>query len=107
MPPRVSRMGKFQNLVDSPASMEGFRAKYRIPQGVGLEYCSLDQILTKRETGQVVIPPSMKVIIGMTTCPVSLLVRIWSKEQYSRPTPCGIQYLALKPSMPVEESTRF
>ena len=35
MSPRVNRMGKFQNLVDSPAGMEGFRAKYRIPQGVG------------------------------------------------------------------------
>ena len=33
MPPRVSRMGKFQNLVDSPAGMEGFKAKYRIPRG--------------------------------------------------------------------------
>ena len=56
MPPRVNRMGKFQDLVDSPAGMEGFRAKYRISQGVGLEYCSSDQILTKRETGQIVIP---------------------------------------------------
>ena len=49
----------------------------------------------------------MKAIIGMTTCPISLLVRIWPEEQYSRPTPCGIWYLALKPSMPVGESTRL
>ena len=46
--------------------MEGFRAKYRIPQGVGLEYCSLDQILTKRETGQVVIPMITFIEGGMT-----------------------------------------
>ena len=49
-------MGKFKSLVDSPAGMEGFRVNYHIPQGVGLEYCSLDQILTKRETRHVVIP---------------------------------------------------
>ena len=55
----------------------------------------------------IVIPPSMKAIIGMTTCPVSLLVRIWFEEQYSRPTPCGIRYLALKPSMPAGEFTRL
>ena len=27
-------MGRFAHLVDSPASMERFRAKYHIPQGV-------------------------------------------------------------------------
>ena len=44
-------MGKFEKLVDSPVGMEGFRAKYRIPLGVGLEYCSSDQFLTKRKMG--------------------------------------------------------
>jgi len=39
-------MGRFKHLVDSPAGMEGFRAKYCIPQGVGLEYCPPDQVLT-------------------------------------------------------------
>ena len=66
MPPRVNRMGKFKSLVNSPAGMEGFRAKYRIPQGVGLEYCSSNQILTKRETGQVVIPMIAFIEGGMT-----------------------------------------
>ena len=44
-------MGKLEKLVDSPAGMEGFRAKYRIPPRVGLEYCSLEEVLTKRKTG--------------------------------------------------------
>ena len=48
-------MGRFKHLVDSPAGMEGFRAKYHIPQGMGLEYCPLDRILIDRETGEVVI----------------------------------------------------
>ena len=49
-------MGKLEKLVDSPVGMEGFRAKYHIPPGVGLEYCFSNKILTKRKTGQVAIP---------------------------------------------------
>ena len=59
-------MGRFKHLVDSPASIEGFRAKYHIPQGVGLEYCSPDRIVTNRETGQVVIPMIAFIEGGMT-----------------------------------------
>ena len=36
--------------------MKGFRAKYRIPPKVGLEYCSLEEVIIKRRTGQVAIP---------------------------------------------------
>ena len=49
-------MGRFKYLVDSPAGMEGFRAKYHIPPRVVLEYCSPDRVNTDREMGQVVIP---------------------------------------------------
>ena len=49
-------MGRFKHLVDSPAGMEGFRAKYHIPQGVGLKYCPLDRVLTNGEVNEVVIP---------------------------------------------------
>ena len=59
-------MGKFQKLVDSPADIEGFKAKYRILPGVGLEYCSSGQILTKKETGQVAIPIIAFIEGGMT-----------------------------------------
>ena len=49
----------------------------------------------------------MKAIIGMVTCPVFLLVKTSSREQYSKPTLGGIWYLALKPSIPAGESTSF
>ena len=49
-------MGRFKHLVDSPTGMEGFRARYHIPQGVALQYCAPDQILTNRKEGEVVIP---------------------------------------------------
>ena len=48
-------MGRFKNLVDSLAGLEGFRAKYHIPQGISLQYCALDQVLTNKEEGEVVI----------------------------------------------------
>ena len=67
-------MGKFKSLVDSPAGMEGFRAKYHIPQGVGLKYCSSDQILTKREMQQVVIL-MIAFIEGGMTIPMGRITR--------------------------------
>ena len=46
--------------------MEGFRARYRIPQGVVLEYCPLDRVLTDKDMGQVVIPMIAFIEGGMT-----------------------------------------
>ena len=66
-------MGRFKHLVDSPASMESFRAKYHIPQGVGLQYCPPYHVLTDREVGEVVIPMitfvegEMTLLMGRTT----------------------------------------
>ena len=58
-------MDRFKHLVDFPACMEGFKAKYHIPQGVGLQYCPSDQILTNREEGEVVIPMTTFIDEGM------------------------------------------
>ena len=59
-------MGRFKRLVDSPATMEGFRAKYHILQGVTLRYCAPDQIVTNRKEGEVVIPMIAFIKGGMT-----------------------------------------
>ena len=59
-------MGRFKHLVDSDASMEGFRAKCHIPQGVALQYCALDKIVTNREEGEVVISMIAFIEGGMT-----------------------------------------
>ena len=53
-------MGRFKHLVNSPAGMDGLRAKYHIPQGVALRYCAPDQIVTDRKEGEVVIPIDRK-----------------------------------------------
>ena len=49
-------MGRFKHLVDSQAGIEGFRARYHILQGVALQYCAPDQILTNRPMGEIIIP---------------------------------------------------
>ena len=59
-------MGRFKNLIDTSADIEGFRARYRIPQGVVLEYCPSEGVLTNREVGQVVIPMIAFIEGGMT-----------------------------------------
>ena len=67
-------MGRFKHLVDSPASMEGFRARHHIPQGVALQYCAPDQILTNREVGEVIIP-MIAFIEGGMTLPMGRITR--------------------------------
>ena len=59
-------MGRFKYLVDSPTSMESFRARYHIPPGVGLQYCPPDSVLTDKKEGEVVIPMIVFIEGGMT-----------------------------------------
>ena len=59
-------MGRFKHLVDSDANMEGFRVRYHIPQGIALQYCAPDQILTDKREGEVVIPIIAFIEGGMT-----------------------------------------
>ena len=49
-------MGRFESLVNSSLKIELFKQKYHIPQEVGLRYCSIEQIVTDKETGEVIIP---------------------------------------------------
>jgi len=59
-------MGRFKHLVNSLAVMEGFKARYHIPQRVALQYCAPDQILTDRREGEVDIPIITFIEGGMT-----------------------------------------
>ena len=82
-------MGKLEKLVDSPASMEGFRAKYCILPGVGLEYCSLEEVLIKRQTGQVAIPMIAFVEGGMTI-PMGRITRDYLRGHRLAPHQCAV-----------------
>ena len=81
-------MGKLEKLVDSPAGMEGFRAKYCIPPRVGLEYCSLDEVLTKRKTRQVAIP-MIAFIKGGMTIPMGRITRDYLRGHRLGPHQCA------------------
>ena len=67
-------MGRFKHLVDSVVGIEGFRARYHIPQGVTLQYCALDQILPDRKECEVVIP-MIAFIEGGMTLPMGRVIR--------------------------------
>ena len=59
-------MDRFKHIVDSSAGIESFRARFHILQGVALQYCAPDQILTDRREGEVVIPMIAFIEGGMT-----------------------------------------
>ena len=67
-------MGRFKHLVDSPAKIEAFKARYHIPQEVALRYCAPDQLLTHREEGEVIIP-IIAFIEGGMTLPMGRITR--------------------------------
>ena len=67
-------MGRFTSLVDSPVKIELFKEKYHMPQEVGLRYCSTEQIVTKREGGEVIIP-MIAFIKGGMTLPIGRITR--------------------------------
>ena len=81
-------MGKLEKLVDSLAGMEGFRAKYRIPPGVRLEYCSLEEVLIKRKTGQVTIP-MIAFIEGGMMFPMGRITRDYLRGHRLAPHQCA------------------
>ena len=80
-------MDKLEKLVDPPAGMEGFKAKYHIPLGVGLEYCSLEEILLKRKMGQAAIPMIAFVEGGMTI-PMGRITRDYLRGHRLAPHQC-------------------
>ena len=82
-------MDRFKHLMGFPAGMEGFRAKYHIPQGVGLQYCPSNQILTNREKGEVVIPMTTFIEGGMTL-PMDRITRDYLLNHRLCPYQCAL-----------------
>ena len=81
-------MGRFKYLVDSPAAMEGSKAKYCIPQGIALQYCAPNQILTDREVGEVVIPMIVFLEGGMML-PIGRITRDYLINHRLTPYQCA------------------
>ena len=68
--------------------MEGFRAKYHIPQGVVLEYCLSVEVLTDRDVGQVVIT-MIAFIEGGMTLPMGRITRVYLLNHRLTPHQCA------------------
>ena len=85
-------MGRFKYSVDSPDSMESFRAKYHIPPGVGLEYCPPDRVLINKQGGEVVIP-IITFIEGGMTLPMGRITRDYLRNLRLCPHQCGPQHV--------------
>ena len=81
-------MCRFKHLVDSLAGMEGFRAKYHIPQGVALSYCVPDQIHINKEVGEVVVP-MIAFIEGGMTLPMGRVTRDYLINHKLTPHQCA------------------
>ena len=81
-------MGRFEKLVNTPAAMEAFRAKYHIPPGVRLQYCPLEGILTDRGEGEVVIP-MIAFIEGGMRIPMGTVTRDYLRFHRLAPTQCA------------------
>ena len=81
-------MGRFKSLVDSPLKIELFKHKYHIPKEVGLRYCFTEQIVTDRETGEVIIP-IIAFIEGGMTLPMGRITRDYFIAQKLCPQQCA------------------
>ena len=82
-------MGRFESLVDSPLKIELFKQKYNIPQEVGLRYCFIEQIVTDRETGEVIIP-MIAFIEGGMTIPMGRITRDYLIAHRLCPHQCAL-----------------
>ena len=71
---KLTEIGRFESLVDSPLNIELFKQKYNILQEVDLRYYSTEQIVTDRETGEVIIP-MIAFIEGGMTIPMGRITR--------------------------------
>ena len=82
-------MGRFESLIDSPLKIELFKQKYNIPQEVGLQYCSTEQIATDRETREVIIP-MIAFIEGGMTIPIGRITRNYLIAHRLCPHQCAL-----------------
>ena len=81
-------MGRFKDLVDSPALIEIFKEKYHIPQEVSLQYYPPKGIAFDREVGEVIIP-MIAFIEGGMTLPMSSITRDYLRNHRLWPHQCA------------------
>ena len=81
-------MGRFAHLVDSPTKIKAFKERYHIPQEVGLQYWSLEQIVSHKREGEVIIP-IIAFIEGGMTLPMGRITRDYLRNHRLCPHQCA------------------
>ena len=85
---RKLKMGRFERLVKTPALIELFKEKYRIPQEVSIRYCSIEGLAFDREVGEVIIPMIAFIERGMTI-PMGRITRDYLRAHRFCPHQCA------------------
>ena len=75
-------------MVDSDEGIESFKAKYRIPPGVGIRYCKERQWHKDKQDGEVIIPMIAFIEEGMTI-PMGTITRDYLRAHRLAPTQCA------------------
>ena len=78
-------MSRFKCLVDSDEGIENFRARYRIPPGVGIRYCEEGQWHEDRQEKEVVIP-MIAFIEGGMRIPIGTVTKDYLRAHRLAPT---------------------
>ena len=81
-------IGRFKCLVDFEEGIDNFRARYRIPPGVGIRYCEEWQWHEDRREGEVVIP-MIAFIEGGIRIPMGTITKDYLKAHRLAPTQCA------------------
>ena len=68
-------MGRFARLVDTLEGMAAFRARYRIPNGVELQHCELDEWLVMNRLASSVVISMIAFIEGGIKIPMERVTR--------------------------------
>ena len=81
-------MGRFAHLVDSPTKIKAFKERYHIPQEVGLQYCSPEQIVSHRREREIIIP-MIAFIKGGMTFPMGRITQDYLRNHRLCPHQCA------------------
>ena len=81
-------MDRFKSLVDSEEGIENFRARYRIPPGVGIRYCKEGKWHEDRQEGEVVIL-MIAFIKGGMRIPMGTVTKNYLRAHRLVPTQCA------------------
>ena len=83
-------MGRLARLVETLEGMAAFRARYRIPNGVELQHCELDEWLVMNRLASSVVISMIAFIEGGIKIPMERVTRDFLINYRLTPTQCSL-----------------